>query len=164
MRRGVATADTVSAPTPTPARGVGRTASLIPDRMKSVDPLIAVVGLVSFVVYVLHGFDKALSRDLGVYTTSVGYATKAKVVGGVLGRVGEKFADACDFDSWHTPANASQAGAAGVTLGSGLDAAMIAVSGEGAPPRVALRGLRCCSMRWCRACRESSRCLSTFRK
>jgi hypothetical protein len=37
------------------------------DRLRSADPLIGLVGLVSLVVYVLHGFDRGLSRDLGVY-------------------------------------------------------------------------------------------------
>ncbi len=37
-------------------------------RVGAADPLVALVGLVSLVVYLLHGFDEALSRDLGVYT------------------------------------------------------------------------------------------------
>jgi 4-amino-4-deoxy-L-arabinose transferase-like glycosyltransferase len=37
-------------------------------RLAAADPLTGMVGLVSLVVYLLHGFDKALTRDLGVYT------------------------------------------------------------------------------------------------
>lgn len=37
------------------------------DHLRSADPLIGLVGLVSLVVYVLHGFDKEMTRDLGVY-------------------------------------------------------------------------------------------------
>jgi hypothetical protein len=37
------------------------------DRLAAIDPLLVVIALVSLVVYVLHGFDKALGRDLGVY-------------------------------------------------------------------------------------------------
>ncbi|MBO0846716.1 MAG: hypothetical protein J2P22_15020 [Nocardioides sp.] len=36
--------------------------------LKGVDPLVGVVALVSLVVYLLHGFDKILARDLGLYT------------------------------------------------------------------------------------------------
>jgi hypothetical protein len=34
---------------------------------RRLDPLLPLVGLVSLAVYLLHGFDKALTRDLGVY-------------------------------------------------------------------------------------------------
>ena len=36
-------------------------------RLGAADPWVAVVGLVSLVVYALHGFDGVLKRDLGVY-------------------------------------------------------------------------------------------------
>lgn len=36
-------------------------------RLRAADPWVAVVGLVSLVVYALHGFDGVLKRDLGVY-------------------------------------------------------------------------------------------------
>ncbi len=36
-------------------------------RVGTADPLVGLVGLVSLVVYLLHGFDKTLGRDLGVY-------------------------------------------------------------------------------------------------
>ena len=36
-------------------------------RLAPIDPLLVVVALLSLVVYLLHGFDKALGRDLGVY-------------------------------------------------------------------------------------------------
>ncbi len=36
-------------------------------RLGAADPWVAVVGLVSLVVYALHGFDGVLTRDLGVY-------------------------------------------------------------------------------------------------
>lgn len=36
-------------------------------RLTAADPWVAVVGLVSLVVYALHGFDGVLKRDLGVY-------------------------------------------------------------------------------------------------
>lgn len=70
MRRGAATADEVDAstPTPPPAQRTGmRPWDRLRDRVTATDPLILVVGLVSLVVYVLHGFDKALGRDLGLY-------------------------------------------------------------------------------------------------
>lgn len=37
-------------------------------RLRTPDPLLGVVAVVSLVVYVLRGFDGVLSRDLGVYT------------------------------------------------------------------------------------------------
>jgi hypothetical protein len=63
--------------------------SLVRGRLGSVDPLLGVVGLVSLVVYVLHGFDKALDRDLGLYT----YGGQRLLAGdppyvGVLNRAG----------------------------------------------------------------------------
>jgi glycosyl transferase family 87 len=53
------------------------------------DPLVGVVAAVGLVVYVLHGFDKALTRDLGVYT----YGGQRFLVGdppyvGILNRAG----------------------------------------------------------------------------
>jgi hypothetical protein len=58
-------------------------------RFAHADPLTGVVGLVSLVVYVLHGFDGVLSRDLGLYT----YAGQRLLAGdppyvGVLNRAG----------------------------------------------------------------------------
>ena len=37
-------------------------------RLPTMDPLVALVALGSLVVYALHGYDHALTRDLGVYT------------------------------------------------------------------------------------------------
>ncbi len=62
MRRGAANAtDSGEAPR-------ASIASSLRARAGSADPLTFVVGLVSLVVYVLHGFDKAMTRDLGVYS------------------------------------------------------------------------------------------------
>jgi hypothetical protein len=71
MRRGVATTDEVTTPTPpagsaTPRLG-RRLGALLRQRFASADPLVGVVGLVSLGVYLMHGFDKAVTRDLGVY-------------------------------------------------------------------------------------------------
>jgi hypothetical protein len=56
---------------------------------RTVDPLVPVVGLVSVVVYVLHGFHGLLTRDLGIYS----YAGQQVADGvppylGVLNRAG----------------------------------------------------------------------------
>ena len=71
MREGVATADEVTTPTPDPSPvtpRLGRRAGpYLRERFASADPLVGVVGLVTLVVYLLHGFDKAVTRDLGVY-------------------------------------------------------------------------------------------------
>ena len=70
MSRRVATAEELrrSPPAPTAPRARTPLWSLVPGRLASADPLIGLVGAVSFVVYVLHGFEAALTRDLGVYT------------------------------------------------------------------------------------------------
>lgn len=70
MRTGVATADDVVPPTPASAtRGLGPGAlGLFLDRARAIDPVLGGVGAVSFVVYVLHGFNGLLSRDLAIYT------------------------------------------------------------------------------------------------
>ena len=39
----------------------------IPSRLRAADPIIPALAVISFVVYLMHGFDKALTRDLGVY-------------------------------------------------------------------------------------------------
>ena len=62
MRRGVATADEVSPTAPSTRPTTPRL------RIPMPDPVIPVIALVSLVVYLLHGFDKALTRDLSVYT------------------------------------------------------------------------------------------------
>lgn len=58
-------------------------------RLRAVDPLVPVVAVVSVVVYVLHGFQGALTRDLGIYS----YAGQQVAEGvppylGVLNRAG----------------------------------------------------------------------------
>jgi hypothetical protein len=80
--------------------------------------------------------------DLGFGSISIGYATKLAPTGygGPLSFKGEVFVNSCDFDDWHTAPGAAQAGGTGVTVGSGLDATLIGVSGAGAPPHVALKG------------------------
>ena len=62
MRRGVATADEVSPTAPSTRPTTPRL------RIRMPDPLIPAIAVVSLVVYLLHGFDKALTRDLSVYT------------------------------------------------------------------------------------------------
>jgi hypothetical protein len=61
MGTSVATADGVRPHAPARTRYVR-------DRLSAVDPLVPVVAVVSLTVYLLHGFDKALTRDLAVYT------------------------------------------------------------------------------------------------
>lgn len=82
--------------------------------------------------------------DVGVYNLAVGAAFKrtAKAPGGgEASWEGKTWAGACDVDDWHTPAGAAQAGGArAVTIGSGLDGAVIGVEGRDAPPHVALTG------------------------
>lgn len=58
-------------------------------RLRAIDPLVPVVAVVSVVVYVLHGFQGALTRDLGIYS----YAGQQVAEGvppylGVLNRAG----------------------------------------------------------------------------
>ncbi|WP_191280242.1 ArnT family glycosyltransferase [Nocardioides flavus (ex Wang et al. 2016)] len=73
---------------PRPDRpGTGRRSGGV--RLRSVDPLVPVVGAVSLLVYVLHGFHGALTRDLGIYS----YAGQQVAEGvppyvGVLNRAG----------------------------------------------------------------------------
>ena len=70
MRRGAPAAQETGSPTPvptTPGRGT-RLGTQVRGRLRSVDPVLGIVGLGSFVVYMLHGFNAALTRDLGVYT------------------------------------------------------------------------------------------------
>lgn len=57
--------------------------------MRAIDPLVPVVAVVSMVVYVLHGFEGLLTRDLGIYS----YAGQQVAEGvppylGVLNRAG----------------------------------------------------------------------------
>lgn len=94
MGSGVATVDQGATPTPpgdpaAPRRARRRSGSFLRDRLTSSDPLVAVVGLVSLVVYLLHGFDRGVTRDLGLYT----YAGQRFLEGdppyvGVLNRAG----------------------------------------------------------------------------
>ena len=70
MRRGAPAVEQTPSPTPGPTtagRGT-RLRSRVHGRLGSVDPVLGIVGLGSLVVYVLHGFNAALTRDLGVYT------------------------------------------------------------------------------------------------
>jgi hypothetical protein len=78
--------------------------------------------------------------DLGVWSGSIGYVNQMGIIGGRPGSKGERVANSCDFDAWHTPASAAQAGSNGLSLGSGQEATVIAVRGSGAPPHVALSG------------------------
>jgi len=93
MGRAVATVDKAAPPTPpgeaAPGRVRRRPGPFLRDRLTSLDPLVAVVGLVSLVVYLLHGFDRGVTRDLGLYT----YAGQRFLEGdppyvGVLNRAG----------------------------------------------------------------------------
>jgi GNAT superfamily N-acetyltransferase len=93
MRRGVATADEVSPQTPqsvSSARRLGdRLRGSLRERVAGTDPLLGGVAVVSLVVYALHGFNGALTRDLGVYT----YAGQRFVAGdppyvGIMNRAG----------------------------------------------------------------------------
>jgi hypothetical protein len=70
MRTSVATAEDLGPPTPAPiTRGLGpRARKLFLDRVAAVDPVLGGIGAVSFVVYVLHGFNGLLTRDLAIYT------------------------------------------------------------------------------------------------
>jgi hypothetical protein len=72
MDRSVATADEARPHTSvqtslTRLRGL-RPPRLTRDRLFAFDWLVPVVALVSLGVYLLHGFDKAMTRDLGLYT------------------------------------------------------------------------------------------------
>src|SRR5262245_62834893 len=48
-------------------RAFSQRAAAMRERLAHADPLIPVVGLTSLLVYVLHGFDGALRRDVGLY-------------------------------------------------------------------------------------------------
>jgi hypothetical protein len=92
---GIAAATVDEAATPTPPDDPAtppvrrRPGPFLRDRLTSADPLVPLVGLVSLVVYLLHGFDRGVTRDLGLYT----YAGQRFLEGdppyvGVLNRAG----------------------------------------------------------------------------
>jgi 4-amino-4-deoxy-L-arabinose transferase-like glycosyltransferase len=73
------------------------------------DPLIFVVGIVALIVYVLHGFDGGLNRDLGIYSYAgqqvaegvppyVGILNRAGPLAHFLPAVGVAVARAAGFD------------------------------------------------------------------
>lgn len=94
----------------------------------------------------LSANDKALAVsacgqiDLGLWTGSIGYARKMGILNGLPGSKAEWIGNSCDFAAWHTSASASQVGSPGVSLGSGLEATVIGVVGQGGAPRIALKG------------------------
>ena len=76
---------------------------------RQADPLVLVVGAVSLVVYTLHGFHGALTRDLGVYSYAgqqvadgvppyLGILNRAGPLAHVLPGVGVLFARVGGFD------------------------------------------------------------------
>ena len=81
--------------------------------------------------------------DLGVWAGAIGYGIRSEVDQfGKTIETADVMMGSCDVENWHKPpATAAQAGGApSVSVGAGVPAEVIAVEGDGAPPRVALRG------------------------
>jgi hypothetical protein len=78
--------------------------------------------------------------DIGVWEGKIGGGIRSRIVGNDVETTSDMMAGACDVDRWHETAAGSQTRAPGeFTLGS-APAAMVAVRGEAAPPRIAVHG------------------------